>query len=329
MNFSKFSMQRRLVIAAAALAATGLRAQGFPSRPLTLVVPYPAGGPADVNARLMLPALRKSLGQTVIVENVAGASGGIGIQKLLNAPADGHHVMMGTPSDVILAPLVLAAVRHKPEQLRLLGLASRGPLMLVAGPHVRAKTLEELVAEARKPGARELTFGSIGPGSLYHLVGEDFAARQKLRMTHVPYKGMAPAVQDLMGGMVDVAFLPSAGNLVDLVLSGKLRTFAVCDEQRLSRLPELPTIAQAIGLKDFTYEIWGGLFVPRTVPLDVAQRLNDAVKAAQNDAEFRSQIEASGSVAGSPVTLAEADRFLTEQTERYRRLAQDVKLEPQ
>lgn len=325
----KFSLSRRAVLSATALVASGVRAQSFPSKPLTLIVPYPAGGPADVNARLMLPVLRKTLGQTIIVENVAGASGGIGIQKLLNAPADGHHFMMGTPSDVILAPLALAAVKHKPEQLRLLGLASRGPLMMVAGPHVKAKTLQELVAEARKPGARELTFGSIGPGSLYHLVGEDFAARLKLRMTHVPYKGMAPAVQDLMGGMVDVAFLPSAGNLVDLVLSGKLRAFAVCDEQRLARLPELPTMTQAIALKDFTYEIWGGMFVPRTVPLDVAQRLNDAVKEAQKDAEFRTQIEASGSVAGSPVTLAEADRFLTEQTERYRRLAQAVKLEPQ
>lgn len=322
-------MHRRLIVATAALAITGVRAQSFPLKPLTLVVPYPAGGPADVNARMMLPALRKALGQTIIVENVAGASGGIGIQKLLNAPADGHQFMMGTPSDVILAPLALAAVKHKPEQLRLLGLASRGPLMLVAGPHIKAKTLEELVAEARKPGARELTFGSIGPGSLYHLVGEDFAARLKLRMTHVPYKGMAPAVQDLMGGMVDVAFLPSAGNLVDLVLTGKLRAFAVCDDQRLTRLPDLPTITQAIALKDFTYEIWGGMFVPRTVPLDVAQRLNDAVKEAQKDAEFRSQIEAGGSVAGDPVTLAEADRFLTEQIERYRRLAQAVKLEPQ
>lgn len=329
MNHSKFFLQRRFVVASAALAATGLRAQVFPSRPLTLVVPYPAGGPADVTARLMLPALRKALGQPIIVENIAGASGGIGIQKLLSAPADGHHLMMGTPSDVILAPLALAAVRHKPEQMRLLGLASRGPLMLVGGPHLKAKSLEELIAEARRPGARELTFGSIGPGSLYHLVGEDFAARLKLRMTHVPYKGMAPAVQDLMGGMVDVAFLPSAGNLVDLVSSGKLRAFALCDEQRLGRLPELPTLMQAIALKDFTYEIWGGLFVPRSVPLDVAQRLNDAVKEAQRDAEFRSQIEAGGSVPGAPVTLAEADRFLTEQTERYRRLAQAVKLEPQ
>jgi tripartite-type tricarboxylate transporter receptor subunit TctC len=323
------SLSRRALMSAAALTAAGVRAQGFPSKLLTLIVPYPAGGAADVNARLMLPALRKALGQTIIVENIGGASGAIGIQKLLNAPADGHQLLMGTPSDVILAPLALAAVRHKPEQLRLLGLASRGPLMLVGGPHLKAKMLEDLLAEARKPGARELSFASIGPGSLYHLAGEDFAARLKLHMTHVPYKGMAPAVQDLMAGMVDVAFLPAAGNLIDLVTTSKLRAYAVCDEQRLARLPEVPTLPQAIALKDFTYEIWGGLFVPRAVPLELAQRLNEAVKAAQRDPDFRSQIEAGGSTPGQPVSLTEADRFLTEQTDRYRRLAQAVKLEPQ
>lgn len=310
-----FLINRRLVLAAAALATTGARAQSFPSKTLTLVVPYPAGGPADVNARLMLPAMRKSLGQTIVVANVPGASGGIGIQKLLNAPADGHHFMLGTPSDVILAPLALAAVKHKPEQLRLLGLASRGPLMLVVGPHVKAQTLQALVDEVRQPGARELSFGSIGHGSLYHLVGEDFATRLKLRMTHVPYKGMAPALQDLMGGVVDMAFLPTAGNLLDLVLLRKLRALAVCGENRLARLPDLPTMTEALALKDFNYEIWGGLFVPRAVPIDVAQRLNDAVKEAQKDAEFRSQIMAAGSTPGNPMTLAEADSFLTEQSE--------------
>jgi tripartite-type tricarboxylate transporter receptor subunit TctC len=324
-----FSMHRRAVLATALLAAGGVRAQGLASKPLMLIVPYPAGGPADVTARQMVPALRKFLGQMILVDNVPGASGALGIQKLLGAPADGHQFMMGTPSDVILSPLALSAVKHRPEQMRLLGLASRAPLVLVGGPQHKARTLDQLLAEARKPDAKELSYGSIGLGSLYHLVGEDFAARMKLRMTHVPYKGMAPALQDLMGGMVDLAFLPSAGNLAELVSQGKLRAYAVCNEQRLARLPDVPTMAQAIGLKDFEYEIWGGLFVPRTVPADIAQRLNDAVKEAQKDADFRREIQASGSVPGNPVTLAEADRFLTEQTARYRRLAQAVKLEPQ
>ncbi|HSV52943.1 MAG TPA: tripartite tricarboxylate transporter substrate binding protein [Burkholderiaceae bacterium] len=323
------SMHRRAILALAALSALGARAQAFPSKPLTLVVPYPAGGPADVTARQMLPSLRKSLGQPVIVDNTAGVSGALGIQKVLNAPADGHQFLMGTPSDVILAPLALAAVKHKPEQMRLLGLASRAPLVLVSGMQLPAHKLEDLLAEARKPGAREYSYGSIGPGSLYHLVGEDFAARMKLRMLHVPYKGMAPLLQDVIGGLVDVAFLPSAGNLADLISTGKLRAYAVTDGQRLARLPEVPTMAQAIGLKEFEYEIWGGLFVPRTVPADLAQRLSAAVKEAQQDPEFRKQIEGSGAAPGNPMSLADAERFFTDQTARYRLLAQAVKLEPQ
>lgn len=325
----KLSMHRRAVLAVAALSAVGVRAQAYPSKPLTLVVPYPAGGPADVTARQMLPSLRKSLGQPVIVDNAAGASGAIGIQKLLNAPADGHHFLMGTPSDVILAPLALAAVKHKPEQLRLLGLASRAPLVLVSGMQLSERKLEDLLAEARKPGAREYSYGSIGPGSLYHLVGEDFAARMTLRMTHVPYKGVAPLLQDVIGGLVDLAFLPLAGNLGDLISHGQLRAYAVTSDQRVTRLPEVPTMAQAIGLKEFEYEIWGGLFVPRTVPADLAQRLNAAMKEAQQDPEFRTQIEASGSAPGNPMSLADAERFFRDQTARYRRLAQAVKLEPQ
>lgn len=325
----KSPIHRRAVLALAALSAMGVRAQGFMSKPLTLVVPYPAGGPADVTARQMVSSLSKSIGQTVIVDNVAGASGALGIQKVLNAPADGHQLMMGTPSDVILAPLALAAVKHKPEQLRLLGLASRAPLVLVGGSQLAAGKLEDLLAELRKPGARQYTYGSIGPGSLYHLVGEDFAARTKLRMIHVPYKGMAPLLQDLMGGVVDLAFLPSAGNLAELVSTGKLRAYAVTDGQRLKRLANVPAMAQASGIKGFEYEIWGGLFVPHSVPTAIVQRLHAAVKEAQQDPDFRAQIEASGAAPGNPMSLVDADRFFTDQTARYRRLAQAVKLEPQ
>ena len=199
---------------------------------------------------------------------------------------------MGTTSGVILAPMAMSTVKHKPEQMRLLGLASRAPLVLVSGtrsPSRDLQDLQDLLAEARKPGAKEYSFGSNGPGSLYHLVGEDFATRMKLRMIHVPYKGMAPLLQDVMGGVVDFAFLPSAGNLDDLISQGKLRAYAVTNDRRLARLPEVPTMAQATCLKDFEFEIWGGLFVPRAVPAAVSERLHAVVKLAQQDPDFRAQ----------------------------------------
>lgn len=327
-------IHRRTFLGAAALACSGAHAQGLfgSSRPMSFIVPYPAGGPADVTARQLEAPLSKVLGRTLVIDNVAGAGGSIGIQKLLAAPPDGQQLMIGTPSDVILSPLAMASVKHRPEQLRMLGLASTGPLMLVSGPQLKAATLEDVVALARKPqGAQAagLTYGSIGLGSLYHLVMEDFAIRAKLPLTHAPYKGVSPLVQDLMGGQVDLAILPAAGNVVDLVLRGKLRAYAITDIRRLDRLPAAPTFAEVLGYKDFVYEIWGGLFVPRTVPLDVAQRLNDAISQAVQDAEFRRQIALGGAVAGSPMTLDDGERMLTEQTARYRRLAQAVKLVPQ
>jgi tripartite-type tricarboxylate transporter receptor subunit TctC len=308
--------RRHLLLAAAAFIAGLAKAQPAASRPLSFIVPYPAGGPADVTARQLEPGLRKALGQPLIVDNVAGVGGALGIQKLLGAPADGQTLLMGTPSDVILGPLALSAVKHRPEQLRLLGLASRAPLLLVSGMQLPARSVGDLLKGAGMPDARDYSYGSIGIGSLYHLVAEDFAARTKLRMRYVPYKGVAPAVQDLIGGQVDLAFLPSAGNLVDLVAQGKLRAYAITYGRRLARLPDVPTLAEAAGLKDFEYEIWGGLFVPQALPVEAAQRLNAAVGAALQEPEYR-------------LSLAEAERFLGQQIARYQRLARQVKLEPQ
>ena len=326
---SLFSTRRKLL--GAALLAGGLpavvRAQEFPGKTITVIVPYPAGGPADLIARQMLPTLRKSLGQTVIVDNIAGAGGAVGIQKLLAAPPDGHFLVIGTPSDVVLGPLTLTAVKHRPEQLRLLGLVSRTPLVLVSGAQLPARKLDDLLGAAR--AGKEYTYGSIGIGSLYHLVAADFAARQKLRMMHVPYKGVAPLLQELIGGQVDLAFLPSAGNLADMVTQGKLRAYAVTDSRRLATLPEVPTIQEATGLKDFDYEIWGGPFVARGVPERATQRLNAAVNETLQDAEFRRQIEASGAVVGPQLSLAEAERFFLDQTARYRLLAREIRLDPQ
>lgn len=326
-----FPLHRRslLALAAGSLLGSATRAATYPDKPLTVIVPYPAGGPADVEARRLEPAMRKALGQPLVVENIAGASGSIGIQKLLAAAPDGYTLMLGTASDVILAPLTLATVRHKPEQLRLLGLSGRAPLVMVGSPAFAPTDLAQVQAAAR--GGRSVTYGSIGPGSLYHLAGEDLSARWKTSMTHVPYKGMAPLVQDLMGGHLDLALLPSAGNLVDLVTQGKLKAYAVADGQRLARLPQVPTFAEAgeAVLQDFRYEIWGGLFVDRRVPLALAQQLNAALGSAVGDAAFRQQMQAAGSIPGTPMGLEQADRLLTQQAEHFRRIAQAVRLTPQ
>lgn len=321
-------LTRRAALAALAVAGTSLRAQTVSAPVATLIVPYPPGGPADALARQIEPNLRRSLSQTVIVDNVPGASGALGIQKMLSSPPDGSKFMIGTPSDVILAPLALTSVKHKPEQLRLVGLMNRAPLVMVTGSHLPYTRLEDLLRAVGKPQAKLLSYGSIGQGSLYHLVGEDFARRQRVQMVHVPYRGMAPVIQDLVGGQIDVAFLPSAGNLVEFVESGRLRALAVAGETRLSRLANVPTFAEA-GLGDFHYEMWGGIFLPRVAATEVAQRVNTAANDALKDPAVRSFHEAAGSLHGPLFSLAEADKYFGEQTVRFQNLARAVKLEPQ
>ncbi|MDM0049890.1 tripartite tricarboxylate transporter substrate binding protein [Variovorax sp. J22R115] len=327
-------LRRRHVLGiagSALLGVTGVHAGTFPGRPLSMIVPYPAGGPADAQARQLEPPMRDALGQPLVVDNVGGASGSIGIHKLLSAPPDGYTMLLGTPSEVILAPLALSAVKHTPEQLRLIGVTGHSPMILVGSQHLGPQSLEQLAARARDSQRPSLTYGSIGPGSLHHLILEDLASRWGVVMTHVPYKGVAPMVQDLMGGHLDLSILPSAGNVVDLITQGKLRAYAVADTRRLQQLAQVPTFAEAAGagFRDFIYEIWGGMFVDRRIQLEHALRLNAALNAALMDVEFQQAQLAAGSVPGVAMSLGEAERVLTEQTARFRSIAQKINLRPQ
>lgn len=325
-------LTRRNGLAAMLLAAyapmSALAQTGY-GKPISIVVPYPAGGPADVTARQMEAVMRRSLGQSMVVENIAGASGAIGIDKVLAGPKDGSMVLFGTPSDIILAPIALAAVKHKPDQLRMVGMATRTPLLLVGGMQLPPQKLAEMIRTGKAAGAKPLSYGSMGTGSMPHFAGEDFAARTQLKMTHVPYKGIAPLVQDLIGGQVDLGFLPVAGNTLDLVMQGKLRAYAVSSDSRLAKLPDVPTIAEATGIGEFNFEIWGGLFVSKSVSMETAKRLNAAANDALADADYQRQIEAAGASLGNKVSLQEAEAFYVGQVARYVKLAAAIKLEPQ
>lgn len=295
----------------------------------SMIVPYPAGGPADVTARHIEPVMRRSLGQGFLIENYPGASGAIAVDKLLSAPSDGRTVLFADPSSVILAPLALAAVRHRPDHVRLVGMASRTPLVLVSGIGFDASGLVTSLIGQRKTNSTALNYGSFGPGSLPHLAGEDFAVRTNLPMTHVPYKGAAPLVQDLIGGQIQLAFLPLGGNTVELIQQKKLKALGVAAERRSIRLPETPTINEIIGGKGFYFDIWGGIFVGKAVPEALAKQLNLAVNDALRDSEYRRQTEASGASIGQEMSLPELQQFYISQTQYYRRLADSIGLTPQ
>lgn len=304
------------------LGTTGAaHGQDFPSRGLHLTVPYPAGGTVDLLARQLAAALRPALRQEVRVENLPGAAGALGLQKLLQSAADGHELALATDSDAVLVPLVNPQLRYRTEQLRLIGLVARSPMVLVAGAGLQGAELAPWLAEARRPAARPAVFGSYGVGSNSHLCAEDFQQRTGLIGVHLPYKGIAPLLQDLLGGHVDLAFLPLAGGIHEAVAAGRLRALGLAAAERDARLPQLPTLAQALGLGGFVHHSWAGLVVPAAVPDAVAQRLAQELQDTLRSAEFQQTLLASGSQPAPPMDLAQAQQLLLAEVERYRPLA--------
>lgn len=326
---------KRFFLGACALAlasAAGLaQAQAFPSKPVTLLVPYPAGGVSDVVARTLNTTLAKHLGQTVIVENLGGASGGIAAQKVLNSPADGHLIFQGSPNELILAPLSNAAIKYKPEDFRLVQMITINPLAMFARKDLPASNGDELLAYARKAAGegRPLTYASVGPGSLYHLLGEHLSKTTGIPMTHVAYKGIAPAQQDLMGGQVDIFISPYGKGQVQLVEDGKLKAVTVLSAERQDMLRKVPPLHDSAALKGFVFDTWSGYFVHKDTPEAVVQALHKALSEVANDPGVRSALEAQAMIVPRPQPLAAMARLYADNTAKYRAIARSINLQPQ
>ncbi|WP_137892947.1 tripartite tricarboxylate transporter substrate binding protein [Ramlibacter sp. 2FC] len=306
-------------------------AQNFPSKPVTLMVPYPAGGVSDVIARTVNTVLAKRLGQPVLVENLGGAGGGIAAQKVLNSPADGHMVFQGSPNELILAPLSNAAIKYKPEDFRLVQMITINPLVMLARKDLPAGNGDELVAYAKKTAAagKPMTFASVGPGSLYHLLGEHMSKLTGVPMTHVAYKGGAPAVQDLLGGQVDIFMTPYGKGQVQLVEDGKLKAPAVLSAERQELFKKVPTLNESTALKGFVFDTWAGYFVHKDTPEPVVQALHKALSEVANDATVRDALEAQAMIVPRPQPLAAVAKLYAENTAKYQAIAKSMNLKPQ
>lgn len=320
-------IQRRNWLAALALSAWLATPLALAQAPTWIYVPYPPGGPADITARKVLPQLQKSLGGTVLVENVAGAGGSIAVQKVLAAPADGKLMILGTITDAVLTPLSLKAAKYQGESLRMVGLLSQNPLVLIARPDLPAKDAKELVALARSNAGKGLFYGSIGRGSIFHLVTEDFAQQAAVKLTHVPYKGLAPLVQDLIGGQVDLAFYPLAANVFDLIKSGKVKALGITGNARAPQLPQVPTFNETGITRGFDYSMWPALFMPAQAPVAEAQRVNEAVAALLASPEFLKFCEETGTTPAKAMSLADTERFYKAEMVTFRKVAANIRLE--
>lgn len=314
-----------IVLSASALADT------FPAKPVTLIVPYPAGGVSDVIARTLNNRLAKELGQPVIVENLGGASGGVAAQKVLHNPADGYVIFQGSPNELILGPLSNSALRYTSEDFRLVQMITINPLAVFARKDLPVNSGDELIAYARKRAAEKnpLTFASVGPGSLYHLLGEHMSKLTGVPMIHVPYKGGAPALQDVLGGMVDIFITPYGKGQVEMVESGKLKVVATVSAQRQELLRKYPTLNESQTLKGFVFDTWAGYFVRKDTPEPIVRALHKALSEVANDPEVRAALEAQAMVVPRPRSLEDLSQVYAENTAKYRAIAKAMNLQAQ
>jgi tripartite-type tricarboxylate transporter receptor subunit TctC len=276
---------RRLLVALAALAAlSGAQAQTYPSRPVTLIVPYPAGGPSDTLARVLAEAMRGPLGQTVIIENVSGAGGSIGTGRVARAAPDGYTLSLGHVQTHVLNAASGTLNYDVVTDFEPVTLIADTPTWIVARASFPAKDLKEMVAWMKaNPGKG--TAGSVGVGGPGDIAVFAFQRHTGTQFANVPYKGGAPLIQDLIGGQIDMTF-GQAANYLGPVRSGQLKAYAVLAAKRWWASPETPTIVEAGG-PDLNSSFWHGLWVPKGTPKDIIVKLNAAVSQALEDATVK------------------------------------------
>ncbi len=294
----------------------------FPVRPIRLIVPYPPGGSTDPAARLIASEIGPRLGQSVVVENRAGAAGAIGTEAVARAAPDGYTLLFHTSVISTDPTLKKNAPYDVKRDLAPVTLAVTGPYLLVVNPALPVRTVGELIAYAKaNPG--KLSFGSAGQGSSGHLIGELFKKAAGIEMVHVPYKGGGPSIVGLVGNEVQLVFDTFSGSRA-LAESGKLRAIAVTSASRSGLMPDVPTVSES-GLKDFSAVYWLGVFAPAKTPAAVIDKIHGSIKQALESPSVRARTLEQGNV---PQALgpAEFSRVLDADIQRYRAIIESARI---
>jgi tripartite-type tricarboxylate transporter receptor subunit TctC len=310
----------RTIATLAAIACGTALAQGFPNKPIRIIVPFAPGGNVDITARLVAPGLQEALGQPVVVENKPGAGGTIGADQVVKSPADGYTLLMGSNSTLSVAPALYPKNPYHPlKDFAPVASIASGPFVLVTSGAAQDRSAKDLVARAKaSPG--KLTMSSAGTGSSNHLVGELFQETAGVKFTHVPYKGSGQALTDLMGGQVDLHFdqITSAAGHIQ---SGKLRALMVTAPQRVATLPDVPTSTEA-GYPSFQATNVTGLIAPAGTPREVIDKLNAAVQKVIAQPAVREKLASIGAqpTGGSPEDFA---NYIREDFSKWTRIVRD------
>src|SRR5215472_6073329 len=302
-----------------ALAATGaLRAESYPGRPIRMIVPFAAGGPADTMARLVAQQLASMLGQTVVIDNRPGAGGTLGAKAATSAEADGYTLMFGNTATLAIGPVVYASAGYDPlKDFAPVALVSITHNILVAAPAFAANTVPELIAQAKaRPGA--ISFASPGHGTPPHLVGEMFRLQAGIDIVHVPYKGTEAALTDIMSGEVQITF-ENPSVTIPLIRGGKLKGLAVTGEARNPGVPDLPTMIES-GMGEFVSASFTGLVAPAGTPTGIVSLLNAAVNRGLHSAEMIAAFDRLG-VEMKPGSAEDFAAFIARENARWTAVA--------
>lgn len=296
--------------------------EGYPERPITVVVGYPPGGSTDLTGRAVADQLARKLGATVIVENASGAGGAIAAQKVSKAAPDGYTLLLGANNEIAINRFVSSSVKYSYKDFTPIGLVAYQPMVLVASAQSGVRTAGDfLKAVKAKPG--RYSYGSSGVGTALHLAGEMVKQQAGVFVTHIPYRGVAPLTSDLIGGSLEYGvFVLSSG--LPHIRSGKVVALGLTEKQRSASAPDIPALAEHPALKNMDISVWFALMAPPNLPEPIAARLRKALAETLQAPEFRKRLEDAGSRIAAPgVDMA---RFLADEDAKYQRIADFAKI---
>ena len=303
------------------LAAQPVQAQNWPTKPLRFISPFAPGGGTDITSRVIAQKLAESLGQQVLVDNRGGAGGMIGVDIGAKAPPDGYTMVLGTIGPIAINPSLYSKMPYDPvKDLIPVTLAADALNVLVVHPALPVKNVKELVALG-KARPNQLNYGSSGPGATDHLAGELFNMLTGTKMVHVPYKGGAPAMLDLMAGNVQIIF-STVSTAIGQIKGGKIRALGMTGNKRFVLMPELPTIVEA-GVPGFAVNNWYGVFVPTGTPKEIVARLNTEIVKVLNLADAKQRLLESG-IEATPSTPDQFATYIQSETKKWAKVVKDA-----
>ncbi|ALM84418.1 tripartite tricarboxylate transporter substrate binding protein [Bordetella sp. N] len=322
------TLRRAFLAAAVATMATATcahAADSFPTQRITMIVPFPAGGGSDGVARYLSEPMAKILGQPVVIENLGGNAGAVGAAKVLREKADGYTIMLGSVNETVLLPIVNSAVPYKYSDFTAVGKVGSTPFMVIGRKDLAAKSFDDLIALARKqPG--KLSFGSTGVGSYQQIVMEQIMKLAGVSMLHVPYRGAAPLMTDLLGGQIDLGVaLPSV--VLPQARQGAIKAFGVTGQARDPSAPEVPAISESQSIKNLDFSFWFGVFAPKNMPEDRRAKLAAALEQVLQDPKVKQQLETAGLTVAQPAEQKDFAGFMKQEDQKLRAIASGIKLD--